>query len=65
MSVRGFAAKNFIWQGCVKVFSKHNLDGDIFLISLCEIKKMSPSKEYFAAEGGKRPFNNPVCTHSA
>jgi len=53
-------------RGCVKsIFSalraKLNLDGDIFfLISLCEIrKKMSPSKENFAAAGGKRLFTQP------
>jgi len=42
--------------------SKHNLDGDIFfLISLREIrKKMSPSKENFAAAGGKILFTQPL-----
>jgi hypothetical protein len=41
--------------------AKLNLDGDIFfLISLCEIrKKMSPSKENFAAAGGKILFTQP------
>jgi len=41
--------------------AKLNLDGDIFfLISLCEIrKKMSPSKENFAAAGSKRLFTQP------
>ena len=53
-------APNSILCGCVKspfsaLRAKLNLDGDIFfLISLCEIrKKMSPSKENFAAAGGK------------
>jgi len=42
--------------------AKYSLDGDIFfLILLRKIrKKMSPSKEYFAAEGGKRQFTLPL-----
>ena len=50
----------FFW-GCVKSFfmalrAKLYLDGDIFFLILRSKirKKMSPSKEYFAAEGGKR-----------
>ena len=41
--------------------AKSQLDGDFyFLILLRKIrKKKSPSKEYFAAEGGKRLFTQP------
>ena len=52
----------FAW-GCVKRFflalrAKLNLDGDIFFLILRSKirKKMSPSKEYFAAVGGKILF---------
>jgi hypothetical protein len=42
--------------------AKLNLDGDIFfLILLRKIrKKMSPSKEYFAAAGGENLFTQPL-----
>jgi hypothetical protein len=54
-----------IW-GCVKRFfmalrAKLYLDGDIFFLILRSKirKKMSPSKEYFAAAGGENPFTQP------
>jgi hypothetical protein len=59
--------KGFFDRGCVKRFflalrAKLNLDGDIlFLILLRKIrKKMSPSKEYFAAAGGENLFTQPL-----
>ena len=64
---RGFAAKNLmtLWN-CVKglllaLRAKLYLDGDIFsLILLRKIReKMPPSKECFAATGGKRLFTHP------
>jgi hypothetical protein len=64
-SVRGFAAKDFIW-GCVKrVFTALRAElyferGVIFTISRSEIVKMTPlSEEYSAAEGGKNLFTQP------
>ena len=64
--VSAASPRRILW-GCVKMFftalrAKLNLDGDIFfLILLRKIrKKMSPSKEYFAAEGGKNLFTQPL-----
>ncbi|MFZ4426125.1 MAG: hypothetical protein ACOYOO_03125 [Saprospiraceae bacterium] len=61
-----FAAFGAKRRGCVKRFflalrAKLSLDGDIFfLILLRKIrKKMSPSKEYFAAAGGENLFSQP------
>ena len=52
--------------GCVKslfmaLLAKLYLDGDIFLLILRSKinKKMSPSKESFAAAGGRRLFSQP------
>jgi hypothetical protein len=41
--------------------AKLNLDGDIFFLILRSKirKKMSPSKEYFAAAGGENLFTQP------
>ena len=43
------------------LLAKLNLDGDIFFLILRSKirKKMSPSKEYFAAEGGENLFTQP------
>jgi hypothetical protein len=55
-----------MFWGCVKRFllalrAKLNLDGDIFFLILRSKirKKMSPSKEYFAAAGGENLFAQP------
>ena len=57
------AAKHSLDRGCVKRFflalrAKLNFDGDIFFLILQSKirKKMSPSKEYFAAVGGENLF---------
>ena len=49
--------KRFFLALCAKL----NLDGDIFFLILRSKirKKMSPSKEYFAAVGGENLFTKP------
>ena len=63
------SAKLKFKRGCVKSLfmalrAKLSLDGDIFFLILRSKikKKMSPSKECFAAYGGKRLFTQPLKT---
>ena len=65
--VCGFAAKDFLGRGCVKSLSlalraKFKFETDVFFMILRSkiMKNTSVSKEYFAAEGGKNLFTQPL-----